>query len=448
MKCRGRIAMISEHANPLALLGSKDAGGQNVYVYEVSCGLAQLGYQVDVFCRRDNPRTPGVVRLAPQVQVVHVTAGPRRFIAKDALWEHMPAFAEGCAEHMARQRQRYTLIHSNFWMSGWVACELKARLGLPVVHIFHALGAIKRQEQGAADTSPVDRLAIEQRVIREVDALIAQCPAEVDDLRTYYGADGRNVFVLPSGVNTERFHPVPQRSARAALRLSQHERIIGYIGRLVPRKGVETLIEAFARLQARPDASMLRLMIVGGEKRDPAEDPSPEPARLRKVAEDLGVAGQVLFTGKRQPNELATYYGACDAMVSVPWYEPFGLTPLEAQACGRAFVGSAVGGIAYTVADGLSGLLVPPRDPEALAAKLGLLLDDEELRRRLGRAGRRRVEREFTWKRVAERTAALYETLVETPVAIPVPDTWLPGPSGVPRRHSRSSLTSEGEGIA
>jgi len=426
MSPRGRIAMISEHANPLALLGSEDAGGQNVYVYEVSVGLARMGYRVDVFTRRDSPEPSDVVRLAPGVRVVHIAAGPARFIKKDDLWPLMPAFAEGCRAFIASQRRPYDLIHSNFWMSGWVACELKAALGLPVVHIFHALGAIKRLEQGAADTSPAARHEAELRVIREVDRLIAQCPAEVDDLRRYYTPHLGHVCVVPSGVNTRRYRPVPRRTARAHLGLAQDAQVIGYVGRLVPRKGVATLLGAFARLVRERPGAPLRLMVVGGDTRDPAQDPTPEMARLRRLAARLGVAGQVWFVGKRQPDELPEYYGAADIMVSVPWYEPFGLTPLEAQACRRAFIGSAVGGITYTVQDGVTGLLVPPRDEAALAAKLALLLDDPALRRRLAWAGHRRVQREFTWAHVAERTAAVYEGLRPAPLPLCVQGIALP----------------------
>ncbi len=438
MRSYDRIAMISEHANPLALLGSEDAGGQNVYVYELSLGLARLGYQVDVFTRRDSPTLAPVVRLAPGVQVVHIDAGPAEFIKKDELWQHMPAFLEGCYAAMSRQRRPYTLIHSNFWMSGWVACELRARLGLPVAHIFHALGAIKRLEQGSADTSPADRRRVERRILSEVDCLIAQCPAEVDDIQRYYTADLRNVRVVPSGVNIRRFRPVAMPHARAQLGLAPNERIVGYVGRLVPRKGVETLIRAMAHLVRQWPGAPLRLMVVGGECRDPEQDASPELAHLRRLAGELGLGEHVWFVGKRQPDELATYYGAADVAVSVPWYEPFGLTPLEAQACGRPFIGSAVGGITYTVEHEVTGLLVPPRDPAALARSLEKLLADPEYRQRMGRAGRQRVEREFTWARVAERTAMVYESL--TGAALPLalgPELILSnsqGPGAVPVR--------------
>ena len=409
-----RVAMVSEHANPLALLGSEDAGGQNVYVYEVSLGLARLGYQVDVFCRRDHLEVPQVVPLGPGVRVVHVDAGPPAFVRKDDLWALMPAFARGSCRFVEREEKPYDLLHSNFWMSGWVACEIKARLGIPVVHIFHALGAIKRLEQGSADTSPRGRARVERRVMREVDRLIAQCPAEAEDLKRYYGHDLRNVVIVPSGVNTRRFRPVSRRSARERLGLPPDELIVGYVGRLVQRKGIDTLLEAVARVSAQHTDLPLRVMVVGGEQRDPNGDSNAELSRLRALAGDLGIGDRVWFTGKRQPDELAEYYGAADIMVSVPWYEPFGLTPLEAQACGRAFIGSTVGGITYTVAHGESGWLVPPRDPESLSQALVTLLRDSRLRRSLARGGRRRAVREFTWARVAERTADVYESLLQS----------------------------------
>lgn len=404
--------MISEHANPLALLGSEDAGGQNVYVYEVSLGLGRLGYRVDVFCRRDNPDLPEIVELGPGVRVVHIHAGPPASIKKDALWPWMPAFLRGCHEFIWSQATPYRLLHSNFWMSGWVACELKARHGLPVVHIFHALGAVKRLEQGKADSSPLGRARVERRIMREVDRLIAQCPAEAEDLAQYYAHDLHNVVVVPSGVNPRRFHPVSRRMARQRLGLPQDELVVGYVGRLVRRKGVETLLEAIARIVESHPRLPVKVMVVGGEHRDPHQDGSSEMVHLRALADHLGLRERLWLTGRRQPDELAEYYGAADVMVSVPWYEPFGLTPLEAQACARAFIGSAVGGISYTVADGVSGLLVPPRDPKALADALIRLLLDEPLRNRLGQEGRRRVLRKFTWARVAERTAAVYESLL------------------------------------
>lgn len=154
------------------------------------------------------------------------------------------------------------------------------------------------------------------------------------------------------------------------------------------------------------------LLVVGGETVEPDPEATPEIGELQRLASQLGVAEQVRFIGKRQANELRYYYGASDVMVTTPWYEPFGLTPLEAMACGRPVIGSAVGGLPFTIKDGKTGLLVPPRDPAALAHALQYLLNQPERCIEMGKAARQRVEHEFTWTIVAMRTAALYETVL------------------------------------
>ena len=403
-----RVAFLSEHASPLALLGSEDAGGQNVYVDEVSRNLARHGYQVDIFTRRDNRTTPDVVPWAPGVRVVHLPAGPPGFILKDDIWPHMPAFRDAFLRYQSRYG-RYDVIHGNFWMSGWAAVEIKRRTGTPVVQIFHATGKTKRRHQGGADTSPSDRVDTELRVVREADRIIAQCPAEQIELIEDYLAPSERVHVIPSAVNTNRFTPLPIEAAKRGLGFDPHELIIVYVGRMLPRKDVRNVIRALALLHDLP----VKLLLVGGDTALPDREVTPEIGALQDLADSLGVRDRVTFVGKRQPDQLQYYYAAGDVAVTTPWYEPFGLTPLEAMACGRPIVGSAVGGLMYTIEDGVTGLLVPPRNPEALAEKLGELLRDPQRRRSMGRAARRRVEREFTWPLVAERTAALYDSVLE-----------------------------------
>jgi D-inositol-3-phosphate glycosyltransferase len=412
MSKQTRIAFLSEHASPVALLGSEDAGGQNVYVDEVSRNLARQGYLVDVFTRRDSAEAPEIVEWAPGVRVINLTAGPAEFMLKDQLWPLMPAFRDAFLDFMARQELRYDLVHGNFWMSGWVAAELGDCLGIPAVHIFHAMGKTKQRHQGAADTSPDGRIEVELDVIRRVDRLIAQCPSEESELVDDYGADPRKVVVIPSSVNVERYRPLPRDEARRLIGLATDELVVAYIGRMLPRKDPRNIVRALGIL-ARRTSLPLRLMLVGGETADPATDPTPELARLREVAEECGVAHLVHFTGKRQPDVLHQYYSAADVAVTTPWYEPFGLTPLEAMACGRPVIGSAVGGITFTIADGVTGFLVPPQDPAALADKLELILAQPELRERMGRAARQRVEQEFTWAATARRTAELYQSLLQ-----------------------------------
>ncbi len=406
-----RVAFISEHASPVALLGGQDAGGQNVYVDEVSRNLGLLGYHVDVFTRRDSPDAPEVVDWAPGVRVVNLDAGPATFVPKDDLWPVMPAFRDALLRFRVRDGARYDLIHGNFWMSGWVATELKRRLGIPVVQIFHALGKTKRRHQGAADTSPSDRIETELGIVRAVDRMIAQCPSERAELVDDYGADPRAVVVIPSAVNVITFRPVPLEEARARVGLGLDEFVVVYVGRLLPRKDIRNVVRALALLAGQTDQPVT-LLVVGGETPEPDPVATPEIGELRRLAAELGVLDRVRFVGMRQQDVLRYYYSAGDVAVTTPWYEPFGLTPLEAMACGRPVVGAAVGGIAYTIKDGETGFLVPPRDPEALAARLRELQAQPALRLRMGRAARRRVEQEFTWPTVAKRTAALYQGLL------------------------------------
>ena len=405
-----RIAMISEHASPLATIGGVDAGGQNIYVAHVARGLARLGHHVDVLTRRDSPHLPPSVDLRPGVRVIHIDAGPARFVPKEHLLDHMPAFARA-AEQLLRHSVRHDIVHANFFMSGWVAQRLKERLGLPFVVTFHALGLVRLQHQREADAFPVERLAIERALVRQADGLIAECPQDLADLVQLYDADPRRVSVVPCGVDPQEFAPLDKAAARAGLGLSDSDFIVLQLGRIVPRKGIDNVIRALAHLP--PDVPA-RLVVVGGDGPLPDEQRTPELARLRAVAQQCGVAGRVMFTGHRDRAELRRHYAAADAFVTTPWYEPFGITPLEAMACGTPVVGSAVGGIQHSVADGVTGFLVPPRDPQALAARLLELHRSPDLARAMGRAGVARTRSMFTWEQVAAALEAVYDRLART----------------------------------
>jgi len=411
-----RVAMISEHASPVALLGGVDAGGQNVYVDAVSRGLHVHGYETDVFTVRGELEESQIIDWADGVRVIEIPVGTGTPLPKDALWTHMPAFRNAIDDFARRDGAGYDVIHGNFWMSGWVAAELGLRWRVPTVQIFHATGVTKLREQGAADTSPAGRIEIEKAVVRTVDRLIAQCPAERDELLADYEARADQIALIPSAVDTDRYRPVGKNSARRTLEIEPTAEMIVYVGRIVPRKDVRNIIQALAQLKARRLATgimtMPVLFVVGGETEQPDPVATPEIGVLRALAAELGVLDQVRFVGRRQPDELHFWYAAADATVTTPWYEPFGLTPLESMACGAPVIGSRVGGIAFTIADGETGFLVPPRDPEALSVRLEEILGDPARRMRMGAAGRARVLSSFTWQQVAMRTAALYDDLL------------------------------------
>jgi len=411
-----RIAMISDHASPLAALGSADAGGQNVYVAHLTRCLADRGLQVDVFTRRDSADQPEVVAWYPNSTVIHVPAGPPEPIPKEQLLPHMDAFTRFVRR--ACRRRRYDLLHANFWMSGLTAAEVKLSLDIPFVITFHALGRIRRVHQGTADRFPDSRFQHEERIARAADRILAECPQDRTDLMTHYYADPERISIVPCGFDPTELAPVPRSLARAKLGLPQNAFIVLQLGRLVPRKGIATAIEGFARFVRgkRVDA---RLLVVGGDACEPDPALTPEIARLARVADAEQVADKVIFTGRRDRHMLRYYYSAADVFVTLPWYEPFGITPLEAMACAVPVIGSRVGGIKYSVVDGVTGCLIPPRDPDALGECLAALHTNEELRRTMGHAGRERVLRMFTWRDVALDVEGVYEDVLTGMLSTP-----------------------------
>jgi D-inositol-3-phosphate glycosyltransferase len=409
MSAGRRIAMISEHASPLASLGGVDAGGQNVYVGQLARHLAMLGIEVDVFTRRDDPAQPDIVEWCEGVRVMHVDAGPPCPLPKEELLPHMPAFADEMSARWERGRA-YELIHANFWMSGLVAATLQERFGVPFVVTFHALGKVRRAHQGDADRFPDERFAIEERIVRTATHIVAECPQDEHDLITLYDADPARIDVIPAGFDPSELTPVGRAVARRALGLPARDRIVAHVGRMVPRKGVDDAIRGFARFAARSDASA-SMVVAGGSGRAQG-GPDRETRRLMQVAHEEGVRDAVRFLGHVERPMLRTVYSAADAFVTTPWYEPFGITPLEAMACGTPVVGSNVGGIRFTVRDGETGFLVPPRDPDAIAARLQELFENPALMAALRRQAIRRVHDLFTWRHVASQIAVLYDRVL------------------------------------
>jgi glycosyltransferase involved in cell wall biosynthesis len=388
-----RIAMISEHASPLAVLGGADAGGQNAHVADLSAALAEQGHDVRVYTRRDDPALPAVAD-AGGYQVVHVNAGPAQPVAKDGLLPYMGPFAERVAEDW-RAGGPPDVVHAHFWMSGLAALTAANACDVPVVQTYHALGSVKRRHQGTADTSPRRRIAYERELGRGVDRVVVQCQDEIREL-IRLGVPRARMSLVPSGVNTRRFHP----HGPAAPRDSSRPRILT-VARLVERKGIGDLIRA---LPAVPGAE---LVVVGGP---PANELHRDPyaTSLRRLAEESGVADRVRLAGAVAAHEMPAWYRSADVLAATPWYEPFGLTVLEAMACGVPVVASRVGGLADTVVDGVTGDLVPPHDPRTLGPTLRRLLGDEVRRLSYAAAAVDRATQSYAWPRIADRLTAVY----------------------------------------
>lgn len=390
-----RIAMISEHASPLAHIGGVDAGGQNVAVAELSAALARQGHEVVVYTRRDDAGLPERVDTADGYSVVHVPAGPAEVIAKDEMPQYMGDFGEFLAGQWTQWRP--DVAHAHFWMSGLATLAAADPLRIPTVQTFHALGAVKRLHQGAADTSPDERIRLETMIARSVDWVAATCSEEVAEL-VRMGRPASRISVVPCGVDVEEFTPDGPTAPKG-----KAHRVVS-VGRLVPRKGFDTMIRAMRQLPRT------ELVIVGGPDKSELDDDA-EAMRLQRLAADHGVGDRVHLYGSVARDEMPMLLRSADVVAATPWYEPFGIVPLEAMACGVPVVASAVGGMLDTVVPGGTGRLVPPRDADALAAAIGPLLWDGRLRGRFGAAGRRRVCEHYTWDRVADGTEEVYRTL-------------------------------------
>jgi glycosyltransferase involved in cell wall biosynthesis len=367
-------------------------------VAALSLALAGRGHDVRVYTRRDDPALPTRVRFGPGVDVIHVPAGPARQLPKDELFPHMAEFGDRLADAWAGPGAP-DVVHAHFWMSGLAAIAAARIIGAPVVQTFHALGTVKQRHQGAHDSSPRERIDAEAGICRDADLIIATCSDEVTELRRMGACTA--VEIVPCGVDTHLFAP-----GRAGAQSSAPTLLS--VGRLVERKGIDTIIRALAKLPG------VELTVAGGPDR--AELPThPEAVRLRELAAALGVADRLRLVGSVAHDQMPALMRAADLVVCTPWYEPFGIVPIEAAACGRAVVGSAVGGLLDTVVDGRTGTLVPPRDPNAVALAVRELLSDSALRTRYEAAARRRALRHYDWSSVAAATDRAYRSLVTSP---------------------------------
>jgi glycosyltransferase involved in cell wall biosynthesis len=400
------IAIVLEHANPLAALDGVGAAGQDVHVARLADALADRGHRVTLYVRRDSPDLPDRVSLRDGVEVRHVPAGPPEPMSKEDVLPHMGDFGRRLAR--VWQVRPPDLVHTHFWVSGLASLRAVRELGLPLLHTYHALGTAKRRHQRPTDGGPSKRIAQETQVGLGCDRIIATCRAEVAELRRM-GIPARKVSIVPRGVDTELFTPRGPVAERGA-----HRHQLLQLGSLVPHEGTAVAVAALALLPGT------ELVLVGGPPRDRLDD-DPEVRRLRRIAQEAGVADRLRFTGGMPAQAVPPLLRAADVVVCPEEHEPFGIVPLEAMACGKPVVASAVGGHLDTVVDPGTGRLVPPGDPEALARSLGELLSDPGVRAACGEAGRRRVLRRFGWGRVAVAAETAYCTALDArPAALGV----------------------------
>jgi D-inositol-3-phosphate glycosyltransferase len=404
--------MLSYHTCPIAILGGKDTGGMNVYVRELVRHLGPLGVHVDVYTRSQDEHAPHVLHdLGYGNRVVHVRSGPEVPLPKQELAEYLPEFVNGIQEFTSTKGLNYDLIHSHYWMSGIAAKELKKDWNIPIIHMYHTLGVMKqRVARNAEEIEGQYRLDGEREVLNIADRIIAATQAEYAQLQWLYGAATEKIVVIPPGVDLSRFYPIPPDEAKEFIGVNPCQRVLLFVGRIEPLKGIDTLMKAIALL--RDQGLEICLSIIGGDPDLNPEVQSAEMARLKAIREESVLSDQVGFLGKRAQDTLPYYYSAAEAVVVPSHYESFGMVALEAMACGAPVVASQVGGLAFLVKDGETGYTVPVNNPELLADRLSLLLRDPDLQRKMGLNAFAEAQ-SYSWEIIAQKMSTLYKQVID-----------------------------------
>ncbi len=405
------IAIVSYHTCPLATLGGKDTGGMNVYVRDLTKYLGGLGIHADVFTRSQDEHVPHVLHdLGCGNRVVHIPAGPENPMPKADLQNYLPEFVNGILNFTETKQITYDLIHSHYWLSGLAALKLKDVWDIPVIQMFHTLALLKNKIALSIEDIEGDyRINGEQEVINLVDQIIASTIDEEENLINLYSAPKEKISIIPPGVDTTRFYPISIDEAKEYLNIPVDEKMILFVGRIEPLKGIDTLIRAIAQMRKSDIMSACPhyLYIIGGEPNLIILDGNNEIERLKALCSDLGVGDMILFMGKKDQNTLQYYYSAAEIVVMPSNYESFGMVALEAMACGTPVVATQVGGLQHLVQNGITGFIVPHNNPDALEESLTQLICKPELRDQMSRNSIG-YARTYSWDTITPKIIDLY----------------------------------------
>ncbi len=405
-----RAAQISVHTSPLATLGGKDAGGMNVYIRELATHLAAQGLPVDIFTRRTDPDTPEVREIVPGVNVIAITAGPVAEVGKNDLFPYLPEFAEEMALYSLRAGARYDVVHAHYWLSGWVADLARRYWNTPFVQMFHTTAHMKNAVSGVQDQETDQRLRIERQLLTLADGLIAANPDERADLIWRMGVPAEKVCTIPPGVDLQLFQPQPRAAARGRLQLQDDDLAVLFVGRIDPIKGIDTLVDAAELIIQQGQLAMPPVFVIVGGDLDEAGDPAGPLAKVAADIRERGLSAHFRLLGSWPQDQLPVAYSAADVVAVPSRYESFGLVAVEALACGAPVVASRAGGLRFTIDEGLSGLLVKPQSPQALADGLVAVLGNNDLRAAMSQAARPSVER-YDWSAIAADVMHVYRRL-------------------------------------
>ena len=405
--------MISDHSDPLAALGGEEAGGQNVYVDQLSSWLAKKGHTVHVLTRQNNTDKPTVERSPDGYTVMRTPLGPEGFLPKEEFAAHLPTFTKAASALM--REHRYDIIHSHYWLSGIAAIALQKEFAVPVVHTFHSLGKIKHANLQKMDATHMrEREKHELHIVKHANCLLAESIDERRNLLRLYNANPDNITVIPAGVDTQTFAPKDANDARKVLGITE-KNVILYVGRFVAQKGIPTLLQAYAQVRKQLTTTQQNntiLLLVGGNVEEHTSKQSRIQTRIQNLITSLQLEDAVHIEGQVNNDDLPTFYQAADLCVVPSRYEPFGIVPLEAMSCGIPVVASFVGGMKTTVRNLYTGLHARPNNSADFAHKMRILLLNPELRKEFGIHAREHIENEFSWNTVCDHVLSCYNATI------------------------------------
>jgi len=396
-----RIAMLSVHSCPLGSLGTRDTGGMSVYIRELAVELGKLGHSVDIFTRVHDPNDGQIDELGRNARLIHLKAGGDEEMHKLVLYSYLPDFACNVENFRKVNGLGYDLIFSHYWLSAQVGQELRMWWGVPHIIMFHTLGAVKNNI-GIGEEEPELRIETERELIRDCHRVIASTEREKEALLRYYGASPQKIGVVPCGVNLELFQPVDKRFARQELGLGDGK-IVLFVGRVDPLKGIDRLLEAVARLS---HTRGLKLIIIGGDGQSESE-----VERLHQLARALGIQDFVTFLGLIKHEGMPYYYCAADVCVVPSYYESFGLVALESLACGTPVVATDVGDLKKIIRPGETGYVVANASPAELASRIASILSRPAYDTSSVRSIRASVAH-FSWSNIARAIAKEYRQVL------------------------------------
>lgn len=402
-----RLAIISYHTCPLSDHESREIGGMNTYVFELAKALSSAGYAIDIFTRMQDENSPRIVEVTPSLRVIHLKAGEPQTVSKKKLIRHTGEFLESFYSFVGQENVKYCLISSHYYLSGLIGLAIKKKFSIPLFVTFHTLGLMKNLvARGEEEREDIERIKIELSLVENADKIIATGKRDAQYIETLYNCPRGKIATISPGVDLQVFHPLDKTQAKKHIQADISDKLILFVGRLEPLKGIDTLLYAMKILLGKNPSMNVCLWIVGGDVSNDENTWSKELKKLEQIKKLLHIGAVVQFAGKKNREELPYYYNASEIVVLPSQYESFGITALEAMACATPVITTDVAGVSQLFDENLENLITSANNPILLASKMQNLLTNEKEHEKVSREVFEKVQN-LSWADVSKNFIAI-----------------------------------------